>query len=62
MPEVKKIAKRKPGRPATIEATEFVGMRLPKALLDQIDKWAKQHKLDRSAAARALLERGLGKD
>ncbi len=62
MPKVNNIVKRKRGRPSTIKDGEFVGLRVPKLLLDQIELWAKQNKTDRSAAIRMLLERSLTKE
>jgi hypothetical protein len=57
-----KSTKRKAGRPVEIPggATEFVGLRLPHDLLQRIDGWGKQQKIDRrSEAVRGLIERGL---
>jgi hypothetical protein len=53
------IVKQKAGRPVQIGATEFVGLRLPFALLKRIDEWAGKKK--RSAAIRELIDRGLKK-
>jgi len=58
----KKIVKpnpRKVGRPITIGAERFVGMRLPSALLDAVDKWGAANDASRSEAIRRLIERGL---
>jgi hypothetical protein len=54
------IVKRKAGRPATLGATEFVGLRLPAALLNRIKDWARGEKIvGRSEAVRALLDRAI---
>jgi hypothetical protein len=54
------IVKRKRGRPADVGAGAFVGLRLPPALLKQVDDWAKREAVDgRSQAIRDLIERGL---
>jgi hypothetical protein len=56
------IAKQKvgPGRPVTIGATEFVGLRLPAALLQRIEEWAHGEKIiGRSQAVRALIEKAI---
>jgi hypothetical protein len=54
------ILKRKTGRPPEISAGAFVGMRLPGALLKNIDEWAKRNGVSgRSNAMRRLLELGL---
>lgn len=51
----------KPGRPVTVGATSFVGAKLPPALVDRIDAWAKARGLGRSEAMRQLVEKGLGR-
>jgi Ribbon-helix-helix protein, copG family len=53
-PKSKKI-----GRPVEIAAVNFVGVKLPTALLEAIDAWASDHKASRSEAIRELVERGL---
>jgi hypothetical protein len=53
-PKSKKI-----GRPVTIGAEKFVGVKLPTALLKAIDAWAKANATSRSVAVRELLEAGL---
>ena len=53
-PKLKKI-----GRPVTIAAENFVGVKLPTALLEAIDAWATDNKASRSEAIRALCEAGL---
>lgn len=54
------VAKRKAGRPATVGATEFVGLRLPAELLRQIQNWARGQKIaGRSEAVRALIEKSI---
>jgi Ribbon-helix-helix protein, copG family len=50
--------KRRPGRPATGK-DPFVGVRIPPALIEQIDQWAKRHGGGRSQAIRRLVEMGL---
>jgi hypothetical protein len=51
--------KKKPGRPVTIAAENFVGVKLPTALLEEIDAYASAHKVSRSESIRALVEAGL---
>jgi hypothetical protein len=53
-PKSKKI-----GRPVEIAAVNFVGVKLPTALLDAIDAWAKAKEMTRSEAIRALCEQSL---
>ncbi len=54
------IVKRKAGRPTTIGAKEFVGVRLPTALLKRIRKWARSERIiGRSEAVRALIEKSI---
>jgi|GraSoi2013_100cm_1033763.scaffolds.fasta_scaffold723933_1 hypothetical protein len=53
-PKSKKI-----GRPVTIAAEHFVGLKLPTALLEAIDAWATDHKASRSETIRRLCEAGL---
>ena len=54
------IVKRKVGRPATLVANEFVGVRLPAALLKRIQKWARGEGIvGRSEAIRALIEKSI---
>jgi metal-responsive CopG/Arc/MetJ family transcriptional regulator len=63
--EGKKIVKPNPkkvGRPATIGAESFVGMRLPTDLLDAVDKWGAANEVQRSEAIRRLLQLGLAAD
>jgi Ribbon-helix-helix protein, copG family len=62
---VKKIGKptpRKAGRPVTIGAEKFVGLRLPTDLLEAVDNWSKANRASRSEAFRRLAERGLMAD
>ena len=47
------------GRPITVENGTFVGIRLSADLMRRIEAYAAKHKVDRSAAIRALLEMGL---
>lgn len=55
-----KSNKRKAGRPATISAQEFVGLRLPTALLNRIEGWARSEKIEgRSEAVRALIDKSI---
>jgi metal-responsive CopG/Arc/MetJ family transcriptional regulator len=51
--------KKKLGRPVEIGADQFIGLRIPGALVKAIDAWAKEQNVKRSDAVRALLERGL---
>jgi hypothetical protein len=51
--------KRRPGRPVEIDADQFVGLRLPGALLARVDEWAANEEIARSEAIRRLVERGL---
>jgi hypothetical protein len=53
-PKSKKI-----GRPVEIAAVNFVGIKLPTALLEAIDAWAAANKTSRSEAIRALVEQSL---
>jgi hypothetical protein len=54
------IVKRKVGRPRTIGANEFVGLRLPTALLKRIEKWASGERIaGRSQAVRALIDKAI---
>lgn len=56
------IVKRKSGRPVVIGkgAGEFVALRLPPEMIEAVDSWAARNKkASRSAAMRALIERGL---
>ena len=55
---VKKIVgqnKRKVGRPVTVDAEEKIGMRLPSALLTQVDRWAAEKGIKRSEAIREMI-------
>src|SRR5262245_24139578 len=45
--------------PVTVGGTEFVGVRLPAALTEQIDAWANTNGVGRSEAVRRLIETGL---
>ena len=49
------------GRPVTVGATMFVGVKLPPALVESIDGWAANgaKKVTRSEAIRRLVELGL---
>jgi metal-responsive CopG/Arc/MetJ family transcriptional regulator len=51
--------KKKIGRPVEIGAYEFIGLRVPAALVEAIDGWAKAQNVKRSDAVRALIEAGL---
>lgn len=53
-PKSKKI-----GRPVEIAAVNFVGVKLPTALLEELDAWAKSSNVSRSAAIRELIEMSL---
>lgn len=52
----KKVSK---GRPATLDAPQFVGVRLPAALIARIDADAEDNFEGRSDAMRRLLESAL---
>ena len=54
----KKTAKKRRGRPAT-GRDPLVAARLPKEIIKQIDQEAKSKGVTRSAALRAIVERGL---
>jgi hypothetical protein len=47
------------GRPVTIDADRYIGLRLPSDLLNKIDDYAGAGQVPRSEALRELLERGL---
>ncbi len=47
------------GRPVTIDADRYIGLRLPSDLLNRIDKYVEASGAQRSEALRELLERGL---
>jgi Arc/MetJ-type ribon-helix-helix transcriptional regulator len=47
-------AAKRPGGPDPV-----VPVRLPKAVVADIDRWAKREKIERSKAVRALIEKGL---
>jgi len=47
------------GRPVTVEAERYIGIRLPDRQLDNIDAWASAHDVSRSEAIRRLVDRGL---
>jgi hypothetical protein len=49
---------KKPGRPAT-GIRPMIGLRLSEKEIARVDRWAAERKLSRSAAIRALIERGL---
>jgi hypothetical protein len=49
----------KRGRPVTVGATVFVGLRLPAPLVEAVDKWASIKRDTRSGAIRDLVELGL---
>ena len=51
--------KRGRGRPVTVEAERYIGIRLPDRQLDNIDAWASAHDVSRSEAIRRLVDRGL---
>jgi Ribbon-helix-helix protein, copG family len=54
------VKQKKPmGRPVEIGADQFVGLRLPGALLARVDEWAANEEIARSEAMRRLIERGL---
>jgi hypothetical protein len=53
------IVKRKPGRPSTLAASEYVGVRLPRGIVEALDGWAEKNETTRSEAIRRLVELGL---
>jgi hypothetical protein len=58
--KIMKKSKLRVGRPKTLDATEFVGLRLPAALLKRIEDWALGEKVHgRSQAVRALIEKSI---
>jgi hypothetical protein len=61
MKSVKNRSIRRPGRPEKRGGPDpVVPVRLPKAVIADIDRWAKLEKIDkRSKAVRALIEKGL---
>jgi hypothetical protein len=61
MKRVKNRSIRRPGRPERPGGPDpVVPVRLPKAVIADIDRWAKWDKIDkRSKAVRALIEKGL---
>jgi hypothetical protein len=61
MNRVKNRNIRGPGRPEKPGGPDpVVPVRLPKAVIADIDRWAKREKIDkRSMAVRALIEKGL---
>jgi metal-responsive CopG/Arc/MetJ family transcriptional regulator len=48
------------GRPRTINGDRYIGIRLPRALVDAVDHWADHEDIRRSEAVRRLLEQALG--
>lgn len=54
-----KLNRKKVGRPVTIGAKKFVGMRLPADLLDAVDNWGTANGIQRSEAFRRLVEQAL---
>lgn len=59
MPESKK---KKLGRPITVPGGSPVTVKLAAKLLKRLDAYASKRAVDRSAAMRELIERGLAKD
>jgi hypothetical protein len=51
--------KAKMGRPVTVGATVFIGIKVPPALAEKIDATATKESVTRSEAARRLIELGL---
>jgi hypothetical protein len=58
IPKLSKVEKKRPGRPATGRDPTFA-LRLPRALIERVDDWAKKNGVSRSAAIRAFIEKGL---
>ena len=56
---MKKSIKRKPGRPTTTGKTPFVGIRLPREMIQAVDIRAAAEGITRSATIRRLIELGL---
>lgn len=54
--------KKKLGRPITVPGGSPVTVKLPADLLKRLDAYARDAAVDRSAAMRSLIERGLGKN
>jgi hypothetical protein len=55
-PVVKKTAKRRTGRPVTTGIRPYWGARFPKELADEIDRYAKTNRCNRSEAIRRIVE------
>ena len=55
---IKVHPKKRMGRPATGK-NPLLSARVPKELIDRVEKWAKLHAISRSEAVRRLIERGL---
>lgn len=53
---------RPPGRPVTVNAEVFFGVRLPRELADAVAAWAKARKITQSEAVRRILEATLQRD
>jgi metal-responsive CopG/Arc/MetJ family transcriptional regulator len=47
--------KRRVGRPTTVDAEEKITVRLPSAVLSQVDDWAAQTGVKRSEAVREMI-------
>src|ERR1700739_3392581 len=55
------VEQKKRGRPATGQDRN-IGVRLPDALIAEVDEWASQREITRSEAVRLLVKRGLLND
>jgi hypothetical protein len=58
MPKSISVEPKKRGRPATGK-DPLVGLRIPDALIAQIDAWAARHDVTRSEAIRTFIEQAL---
>lgn len=54
------VKQKKRGRPPT-GIRPIVGLRLSEVEIQRVDRWAAEHRVNRSEAVRLLIERGLRK-
>jgi metal-responsive CopG/Arc/MetJ family transcriptional regulator len=54
MPRQQKSLTKKRGRPSGVTHSDFVGLRLPKALISSLDKWIKQQPDPRPSRSEAI--------
>ena len=55
----KKVAKRRMGRPVTTGIRPYLGARFPKEVIARVDRYAKEQKITRADAFRALVLKAL---